>query len=316
MEGTYRQIQSTTYIQRRHHTVEKRLRRVAQNRRQRALHQHIAAQNPRAQALQTAAHVLKHARLIVHHNPAHPPAGHQEPLRQAAARQHRHAARQRTDRHALDARKHKVLVDLVRNDRHELPFGQPHDPLQMRPREHTAARITRIGHNQRRRIRVHQTLHLLQVRFPVALRQQIVRAHLDAMAQRQRAIDREARPRYQDILAGTGERRDADVQRAGAAAAQQHIGRTDGRIAVIRSHIVGDRLAGRLLAARMPVAVARARFEGRSHGANGFRCGVEIAKGRWVACCARCVYILGIKIETKRFIFEMPLQMWRPSYPS
>ena len=79
-----------------------------------ALDEGVGADNPLGHAEQALADLLvEDVAAVVDDDPAHPPAGHEEPLGEAAAGQHRHRGGERGDRHVRLAREHEVIVDLV-----------------------------------------------------------------------------------------------------------------------------------------------------------------------------------------------------------
>ena len=66
------------------------------------LYDGVGADDPLAEFLEPAADLLaEDAVPVVHGDPAHPPAGHEVPLGQAAAAQDRHGLGQAGDRHVL-----------------------------------------------------------------------------------------------------------------------------------------------------------------------------------------------------------------------
>ena len=66
------------------------------------LYDGVGADDPLAEFLEPAADLLaEDAVPVVHGDPAHPPAGHEVTLGQAAAAQDRHGLRQAGDRHVL-----------------------------------------------------------------------------------------------------------------------------------------------------------------------------------------------------------------------
>uniref|UniRef100_A0A8W7PZG3 Uncharacterized protein n=1 Tax=Anopheles coluzzii TaxID=1518534 RepID=A0A8W7PZG3_ANOCL len=275
-------------MQRRDQIVEEVVRRVVQDGGQGALHQRVAAQDAHGQVGQPAPHLPEHPVPVVHDDPAHAPARHQEALGQPAARQHRDALGQRADRVELLPGKDEMLVDLVRNDRHKVPLGNVHDRLQVGARKHAAARVARIRHDQRARLLVDQLLELDQVRLPVALRQQIVRPALDAEPLRQRPVDREARLRHQNVPARPAQHRDAEVERAAAPAAQDHVRRRHWPLVL---HVPGDRFPRLQVAVRRRVPIAAAVLERLPDRVDRFLRRFEVAeRGRitcgWAAICS------------------------------
>ena len=64
---------------------------------------------------------------------------------------------------------------------------------------------------------------MLEVDRPAALRDEVVLPGLDAVAVGEGGVERESGARDQDVLARVGEGGDAQVQRAGAARAQDDV---------------------------------------------------------------------------------------------
>ena len=64
---------------------------------------------------------------------------------------------------------------------------------------------------------------MVEVDGPSALGDEVVLLGLDPVAVGQGRVEREAGPRDQDVLARVGQGRDAEVQRAGAARAEDHV---------------------------------------------------------------------------------------------
>ena len=97
--------------------VIERLRCVLQDGGQGSLDESVGADDPLTHAHQTLPDlVIKHLVPVVDNDPADPPAGHQEPLCEAAAGQDGHGGGEGGDGDVRLTWEHKVLVDLVRDD--------------------------------------------------------------------------------------------------------------------------------------------------------------------------------------------------------
>ena len=64
---------------------------------------------------------------------------------------------------------------------------------------------------------------MVEVDGPAALGDEVVLLGLDPVAVGQGRVEREAGPRDQDVLARVGQGRDAQIQRAGTARAEDHV---------------------------------------------------------------------------------------------
>ena len=108
---------------------------------------------------------------VVDGDPAHPPAGNEVPLGEAAAAEDRDRGGQagHRDVRLVGALKDKVLIDFVCNDWDAVTLGDGQDLLQVSCIKYRAARIGWVINHDGLGVLVNHGFHVIKINHPVLL---------------------------------------------------------------------------------------------------------------------------------------------------
>ena len=190
---------------------------------------------------------------VVDGDPAETPTWDEIALGKPTAAQDGHSLGETGDRNVrlLGSVEDKVLVDFVGDNREAMAFGNVEDVAKVVLVEDRAARVGRVVDEDGGGALVNQGLHVLEVDLPLAFRNQVILLRLDAEAVGKGGVERESRTGNQYVVSGIGEGRDAEVERARAAGAEDHVVRRE----VISVDVLGNGLPGLDVAGRGCVAI-------------------------------------------------------------
>ena len=202
----------------------------------------VGSNNPLAHAHEAPPDLLiKHVVPVIDGDPAEPPARNKEPLGQTGAGEDRDCGGQGRDGNIGLAREHKVLVDLIRNDRDLVLLRDGQNVLHVLDAEHRATGVAGRVDDDGGSVLIDHRLHMVEVGLPVLVGQEVVLPGLDLLAGGERHVEREAGPGHQDVLPGVRQGGDGDVEGAGAARAEDHV--ICGDLGAGDAHIVSHGLA-------------------------------------------------------------------------
>ena len=161
------------------------------------------------------------------------------------------------------ALKRHLSVDLVSDDGERVPACDVEQSLEVLAREHRSARVGWVVDHERLGPCVDESLKLLEVRLPPLLGQKIVLAHARALRLGEDLVEREARPRNQQVVALVEHPVDRDLERARAAARNDHVLRLVHACA--GRETLGDGGARGIEAGRCAVTIELALADERDH---------------------------------------------------
>eukprot|EP00042_Codosiga_hollandica_P046898 m.499715 g.499715 ORF g.499715 m.499715 type:complete len:304 (+) comp57327_c0_seq4:164-1075(+) len=179
-----------------------------------ALHKRVGAKNQLRQPHKTAPNLFEDIIAVVDNNPADPPTRHYQRLRNPARRQDRNIFGEGGKGVEGLAWKHKLLVDLIRNNRHSPLLRNLEEGSDVVCGPDRAAGVGGVVDDDGCCVPVNARVQLFKISLPVLVGEQRVSACLDASRSSQCHIQREPRRWNKNVLPGVHKNVDGEIDSA------------------------------------------------------------------------------------------------------